>query len=102
MFAAARAESSNDSDLVPYWLYEGPTSVERRVPMLPFSREHERLDWLKRSLTVYRLAFGQPRQDDLLNYLNRLSVTFPPEELAKLQISLQPRDVAGVLGKSVQ
>ncbi len=94
MFAAARAETSNDSDLVPYWLYEGPISVERRVPMLPFSREHERLDWLKRSLTVYRLAFGQPRQDDLLNYLNRLSVTYPPEELAKLQISLQPRDVA--------
>lgn len=94
MFAKARTETSNESDLVPYWLYEGPICVERRVPMLPFSREHERLEWLKRSLTVYRLAFGQPRQDDLLGYLNKLSVTFPAEELAKLQISLEPPEIA--------
>lgn len=90
MFSQARAETSNQSDLVPYWLFEGPVCVERRVPMLPFSREHERLEWLKRSLTVYRLAFGQPRQDDLLNYLTKLSVTLPADELAELQITLQP------------
>jgi hypothetical protein len=50
-----------DTDMIPYWIYEGRVRVERRVPMLPFSREVTRLAWLKRSLTVYRLAFGQPR-----------------------------------------
>lgn len=69
MFREARSKTNNETDLVPYWLYEGSVKVERRVPLLPFSREVTRLDWLKRSLTVYRLAFGQPRQDDLLNYL---------------------------------
>lgn len=93
MFAQARAETSNQSDLVPYWLFEGPVCVERRVPMLPFSREHQRLEWLKRSLTVYRLAFGQPRQDDLLNYLTKLSVTVPAHDLAELQITLQPAEL---------
>ncbi len=91
MFDAAHAETENDSDLIPYWIYEGPVKVERRVPMLPFSREVHRLEWLKRSLTIYRLAFGQPRQEDLLEYLHSLTgTTMPAVELGELQIRLQP------------
>ncbi|SIR42208.1 helicase-related protein [Bosea sp. TND4EK4] len=91
MFAAARAATISDTDLAPYWLCEGPVKVERRVPILPFSRETQRLEWLKRSLTVYRLAFGQPRQDDLLGYLgDLLDQDMSMEELEALQIRLQP------------
>lgn len=91
MFDAARAETDIDTDLIPYWIYEGPVRVERRVPMLPFSREVRRLEWLKRSLTVYRLAFGQPRQEDLLEYLHSLLGTdTAAEDLAELQIRLEP------------
>ena len=72
-------------------IYEGPVKVERRVPSLPFSREVRRLEWLKRSLTVYRLAFGQPRQEDLLEYLQSLLGTeTATKDLAELQIRLQP------------
>jgi hypothetical protein len=91
MFEQARSEAPVDTDLIPYWIYEGSVRVERRVPMLPFSREVTRLAWLKRSLTVYRLAFGQPRQDDLLEYLQGLAqagVTL--QDLADLQIRLEP------------
>lgn len=91
MFAAARAATGSDTDLAPYWLCEGPVKVERRVPILPFSRETQRLEWLKRSLTVYRLAFGQPRQDDLLGYLGGLlEGDMTMDELEALQIRLQP------------
>jgi hypothetical protein len=46
---------------------------------------------LKRSLTVYRLAFGQPRQEDLLEYLHSLLGTdIAAEDLAELQIRLEP------------
>ena len=91
MFDAARAETDIDTDLIPYWIYEGPVKVERRVPMLPFSREVRRLEWLKRSLTVYRLAFGQPRQEDLLEYLHSLlGAETAAEDLAELQIRLEP------------
>jgi len=91
MFAAARAATQADTDLAPYWLCEGPVKVERRVPILPFSRETQRLEWLKRSLTVYRLAFGQPRQDDLLGYLGGLlDRDMTMAELEALQIRLQP------------
>ncbi|MCY4485978.1 MAG: DEAD/DEAH box helicase, partial [Deltaproteobacteria bacterium] len=91
MFDAAGAETEADSDLIPYWIYEGPVRVERRVPMLPFSREVRRLEWLKHSLTVYRLSFGQPRQEDLLEYLQGLLGSETAiEDLAELQIRLEP------------
>ena len=91
MFDTARAQADVHTDLVPYWLYEGSVKVERRVLMLPFSREVKRLEWLKRSLTVYRLAFGQPRQDDLLEYLRSLvGEEMTAEDLVDLQICLEP------------
>ena len=91
MFDTARTQADVHTDLVPYWVYEGPVKVERRVLMLPFSREIKRLEWLKRSLTVYRLAFGQPRQDDLLAYLHSLAgKEMTTEDLVDLQICLEP------------
>jgi len=91
MFERARSESDAHADIVPYWIYEGAVRIERRVPMLPFSREVTRLEWLKQSLTVYRLAFGQPRQDDLLEYLARIAGDgIDVDLLNDLQIRLEP------------
>ena len=39
------------------------------MPALPLSREVEKLRLLKRSLAAYRLVFGQPRQEDLIAFL---------------------------------
>lgn len=91
MFECARSEAADDNELIPYWIYEGSVRVERRVPMLPYSREVTRLAWLKRSLAIYRLAFGQPRQDELLDYFHKLLVDgLEVEALEDLQIRLQP------------
>ncbi|OGL41354.1 MAG: hypothetical protein A2161_20360, partial [Candidatus Schekmanbacteria bacterium RBG_13_48_7] len=84
--------SSNLNDLYPYWVFddvENPDRVERRVPMIPFSKEHSRLARLKNSLALYRLVFGQPCQEDLLNYLVR---TTPEnnENTLKWQLKLDP------------
>lgn len=60
------------NDLVPSWIFaNGPAKIERLVPTLPFSRDEARLAVLKRSLAAYRLAFGQPRQEDLIAFLGR-------------------------------
>jgi Helicase conserved C-terminal domain len=72
MFELAVSERApGKGDLIPYWIYplQNGATVERRVPMLPFSREQQRLPDLKASLAVYRLVFGQPRQEDLLFHL---------------------------------
>jgi hypothetical protein len=94
MFEAARASRDRGiGDLVPYWVYPiaGGAQIERYVPMLPLSREVEKLDQLKRSLAVYRLAFGQPRQDDLAAYLANLSEPKRLEIARELRIDLSPK-----------
>jgi hypothetical protein len=73
LFARATADRKPGmNDLIPYWLFEteGGWSVERRVPILALSREVAELRRLKQMLAIYRLAFGQPRQEDLLSYLS--------------------------------
>jgi hypothetical protein len=58
------------SDLIPYWIFEeGSARVERTVPLLPFSKDAVKFKRLKKELSLYRLVFGQPRQEDLLAYL---------------------------------
>jgi hypothetical protein len=59
-------------------------------PTPPLSREAARLPLLRRSVAVYRLAFCQPRQDDLMAWLVDLAGTLQPDDLALLQISLKP------------
>ena len=73
----------------PFRGLDGPTKVERHILSLPFSREETRLSWLNRSVALYCLAFGQPRQDDLLALLDQVREEIAPEVLAQLQISLR-------------
>ena len=53
----------------PYWLFPGSAKIERHVPVLPFSRDVDRFNELRRALTIYRMVFGQSRQEDLMTYL---------------------------------
>jgi len=72
MFTRAREDNVDRSELIPYWVFEvtDGVSVERNVPNLPFSREIEKYGALQRTLALYRLAFGQPRQEDLIRWLD--------------------------------
>jgi hypothetical protein len=81
------------SELMPFWIFEeveDPCRVERLVPLPPFSSENARFKALKRSLAVYRLAFGQPRQEDLIEYLAEAHVDWDEQMLRKLQLNLAP------------
>ncbi|MCZ0939549.1 MAG: helicase-related protein [Caldilineaceae bacterium] len=95
LFQVASAHSSNGNGLVPYWLFppadEG-AHIERHVPALPLSRDADQFRALKRSLAVYRMVFGQPRQDDLMTFLlERCRPEFLEEIKPLLQIDLSPR-----------
>jgi hypothetical protein len=82
-----------ESDIVPYWVYvDGDARIERIVPALPLSRDRSRLEVLKRSLVAYRLAFGQPRQEELVGYLREHFSAEEIEELkSELHINLAPK-----------
>lgn len=93
MFADARrhARKQNSNELEPFWIYEGAAKIERHLPILPLSREVERLDQLRRSLAAYRLVFGQPRQEDLVAYLEKRAPAEEIERLAQqLRVDLTP------------
>ena len=80
-----------ENDLVPYWLFPGEAKIERHVPALPFSREVERLYGLRRALAIYRMVFGQSRQEDLITYLlAQIPEAKRDEIVAELQIDLSP------------
>lgn len=99
LFAAASASrEAHLFEIVPYWVYAPPggARIERHVPALPLSRDIARLKALRRSLAAYRLVFGQPRQDDLVAYLQQ---RFDDEEiralLDELRIDLSPPTPGG-------
>ena len=86
-------KNSRVSDIEPYWhLSVGTAKIERVVPMMPMSREVKRLQEALKVLSLYRLAFGQPRQEELLRNLMHRNLT--EDELAhlreKLVINLAP------------
>ncbi|MCC2636567.1 MAG: helicase domain protein [Moraxellaceae bacterium] len=65
---ANRDKPADSTDLIPYWIYDVPegSKVQRQIFDMPFSRDTGRYHALKRGLSLYRLAFAQPRQEDLL------------------------------------
>jgi hypothetical protein len=83
------------SDLVPFWIFPiaGGAKIERHIPALPLSRELNLIVELRRALAVYRMVFGQNRQEDLLDYL----LSQVPESsilslIDELRIDLSPRN----------
>lgn len=91
-FALGRTgRSPDENDLVPYWLFPGDAKIERHVPTLPFSRDVERLDALRRALAIYRMVFGQSRQEDLIAYLlSQIPENERDAIVAEMQIDLSP------------
>ncbi len=90
---AQQAKPGGVNDLVPFWIYpvDGGARIERYVPSLPLSRDRGRLATMQRSLAVYRMVFGQPRQEDLLAFLLEHMDERDVERLvSSLQIDLSP------------
>jgi hypothetical protein len=94
LFAAGKCERGEDSsDLVPFWVYplEGGATIERHLVALPLSRDLGRMESLRRSLAVYRMVFGQSRQEDLISYLlTQIPEGELKEVIEDLRVDLRP------------
>ena len=88
--AAAAEEKRGLGDLIPFWIYPGEAQLQRRIMALPLSRDEEQWVRLQESLALYRLAFGQPRQEDMLAALRRRGVAGRPDKIAEIRIDLRP------------
>lgn len=92
MFEEAERASTGGDGRVPSWVLEGSSRVERVALIPPFSRDRGRYERVRQDLTVYRLAFGQARQDDLLEHLRSVTAdgSLTTNGLDELQITLRP------------
>ena len=87
------ATHPNQPELEPYWLMPGPFKVRRHVPLLPYTREIERFARLRRQLAAYRVVFGQPRQEELLDLIATSDASI--EDLQSWVMDLRPPTVSG-------
>lgn len=86
--AAERARPDGQGDMVPHWEYDGEARTERYVLGFPMSRDHEAWRRLKDLIALYRLAYGQPRQDVLVELLQRRGLD--AERAAEIALDLHP------------
>lgn len=91
VFEAAAADDNHGlGDLMPFWIYPGEARLQRRIMSLPLSRDEAQWIRLKESMALYRLAFAQPRQEDMLTALRRRGVAWDPKRIAEIRIDLRP------------
>lgn len=64
----AETTYGDDSGLSPWWTMPG-TEVKRHLFALPQSRDLDRFERLRNQRLLYRLALGQPDQEDLVDLL---------------------------------
>lgn len=70
-YRIAADDADGLGEFAPYWVYPGHSHVQRHLLPYPLSRDVERIARLRDSLALYRLAFGQPRQEDMVELLQR-------------------------------
>ena len=88
--AALAAREPDASDLKPYWVFPGDVHIERYILGYPLSRDSIRWEHLQEALALYRLAFGQPRQEDMIGVLARRGLVGDKARLKELLLDLTP------------
>lgn len=87
---AASARPPEMSEINPAWVFPGGSAIQRIVPQHPLSRESARYRRLVRTVATYRLAFGQPRQEDLLRLVGEGAQGSGQPDLDWARVNLEP------------
>jgi len=78
-------------DLVPFWYMGQESEIKSIIPIYPFSKDNNKIEYIKKVLANYRLTFGQPRQEELVIALGKLTEDQRQKnELDNLLINLTP------------
>lgn len=98
-FKCAKEMNTDDvSGIKPYWYLDSnkfgqeSTMIERFVPIHKYSKDQNKYDQLKATLGLYRLTFGQPRQEELVEAFKESQLTMEEIETLRktLLINLSP------------
>jgi len=94
--ASKECQKYDKSGMSPYWIlpseYKVSNKIESLVPVFPFSKDQERLDYIYKIIEIYRMALGQPNQEEVLNHLIGLNMSKKEfeEVQKKLEMNLSP------------
>lgn len=86
--AIANKKMSDPSGLAPWWVCKNG-SVNRYVFDVPTSEQKHWLHWMKEQRLLYRLALGQPNQEDLVEILSS-KVGMDPQSIRDAVVNLSP------------
>lgn len=86
-YSLADDEHERCGDFAPRWVYPGDAKIERHLVPFPLSADRPRFERLKQDVALYRLTFGQPRQEDMLELLR---VKVHDRRTAVARIDLRP------------
>jgi hypothetical protein len=88
IFQLAEKTYANESgycEIIPYWHINNDHGfrIERVVPLYPFSKDESKYKILLKILSLYRLTFGQPNQEQLIHSFLEGTAVEIPEDLKK-------------------
>ncbi len=89
--AATNGRTSETGGLVPYWIFPGRHKVERHMLEFHLSRDGRLWERLRDSLVLYKLVYGQPRQEDMADLLAKRGVNLDVQFIDQDRIQLKPR-----------
>lgn len=84
----AKDTMSDESGLAPWWVCRDGT-VNRYVFDVPTSEQKHCIHWMKEQRLLYRLALGQPNQEDLVEVLSS-KLGMDPQSIRNAVINLSP------------
>lgn len=70
-FEAAERAENGLGEFSPWWVYPGSARIHRVIANFPMSQDIAKYRRLTNALTLYRLTLGQPRQEDMVELLER-------------------------------
>lgn len=91
-YAKVGERKENQSELIPFWCFgkNQKIKIERIVPMYPMSSDINRYERLIKILSLYRMTLGQPRQEELLEYIFSNFDENEQKQMKELFINLSP------------
>lgn len=94
MFEEAKSKENGGqySELIPFWVFgkNQQIKLERIVPIYPMSADITRYQRLIKILSLYRMTLGQPRQEELLEYVFANCDDNEIKQMKELFIDLSP------------
>lgn len=85
--AAERADTHLGS-FAPHWVYSGDAKIQRHIAPYALSRDEAQLARIKKDVALYRLTFGQPRQEDMLELIKHRYTAADQAALESMRLDL--------------